>query len=77
MILYAVSYTIAHEDTFIGKNMPKINLLPIAKSIAIALVFFALGRLLAVRWGNSAFWLAIILLAIFYASWWAINRRNK
>lgn len=77
MILYAVKLTIAHTNLSGGETMPKIKLLPIAISIAVALIFFALGRLLAIRWGNAGFWLAVILLTIFYASWWAIQRGNN
>ena len=77
ILLYAAISVIAHEKPGTHKKMPPIKLLPIAKSIAIALVFFAFGRLLAIRWGNAGFLIAVILLTIFYVSWWAIHRSSN
>jgi hypothetical protein len=69
------NFTFAYKIS--GENMPKIKISPVIKSITIALIFFTLGRLLAIRWGNIGFWLAVILLTIFYAALWAVNRHQK
>ena len=55
----------------------KIKLWPIIKSITIALVFFALGRLMVARMGNAGIWIIVIALIIFYAFWWNGYQKNK
>ncbi|HBX70311.1 MAG TPA: hypothetical protein DEH25_13270 [Chloroflexi bacterium] len=59
------------------KTMPKIKILPILQSITIALIFFALGRLLVIRMGTLGIWISAILLIIFYALWWRNYQRDK
>lgn len=50
---------------------------PFIKSIAFALVFFALGRIIVIQMGNKGIWMIAIGLIIFYTIWWAFNRRDK
>ena len=57
--------------------MPKINLLPILKSVIIALVFFTLGRMLTQSLGWAGIWVTVSLLVIFYAAWWWLGRRKS
>ena len=57
--------------------MFKIKILPIIKSITIALIFFALGRLMVIRMGNTGIWVIVIALLVFYAIWWQMYQRNK
>jgi hypothetical protein len=57
--------------------MPKIKLLPIAKSIAIALIFFAVGRLMVIQMGTKGIWIVGILVIGFYSIWWVSYKRGK
>jgi hypothetical protein len=57
--------------------MPKIKLLPIAKSIAIALIFFAVGRLMVIQMGTKGIWIVAILVIGFYSIWWVSYKRRK
>ena len=57
--------------------MPKINIIPIIQSITIALIFFALGRLMVIQMGNLGIWIVAGLLIIFYVVWWIIYQRGK
>ena len=57
--------------------MPKIKILPIVQSIAIALVFFALGRIMVIQMGTLGVWIAVILVIVFYAVWWVNYQRGK
>lgn len=47
------------------------------RSVAIALVFFALGRLLVLQMGTTGYWVIGLLLVVFYAAWWVFIRRGK
>ena len=57
--------------------MPEIKILPIIKNIAIALIFFALGRLMVINLGTLGIVLIFIFVIGFYAIWWARFQRNK
>jgi hypothetical protein len=57
--------------------MPKIKLLPIAKSIAIALIFFALGRILVLQLGNIGIVIVLVVVIVFYGIWWVKYQKNK
>jgi len=57
--------------------VPKIKIFPIIQSITIALIFFALGRLLVLQMGNIGIWISVGLLIIFYLLWWRRYQRNK
>jgi hypothetical protein len=57
--------------------MPKIKLLPIAKSIAIALIFFALGRILVLQLGNIGIVIVLVVVIVFYGIWWVNYQKNK
>ena len=57
--------------------MPKIKLVPIAKSIAIALIFFALGRILVLQLGNLGIVIVLVVVIVFYGIWWVNYQKNK
>jgi hypothetical protein len=57
--------------------MLKIKLLPIIKSIIIALIFFALGRIMLLQMGTLGIVIAIALVVIFYIIWGVSYRRGK
>ena len=57
--------------------MPDIKISPFIKSIAIALIFYALGRLIVLQMGTNGIWLILGSLVIFYGWRWVIFRRNK
>lgn len=47
------------------------------RSVAIALVFFSLGRLLVIRLGTTGYWVIGILLVLFYLGWWLLFHRDS
>jgi hypothetical protein len=47
------------------------------RSVAIALIFFSLGRLLVIQLGNTGYWVIGILLGLFYVGWWVLFRRDR
>jgi hypothetical protein len=57
--------------------MFNIKIGPFIKSIAIALVFFAIGRLVVVQMGGVGSWIILIGLVVFYAVWWVFYQRGK
>jgi hypothetical protein len=57
--------------------MPEIKILPIIKNIAIALIFFALGRLMVIKLGTFGIVLIFIFVIVFYAVWWTRFQRSK
>jgi hypothetical protein len=57
--------------------MPKIKILPIVKSLIVALFFFVLGRLMVMRLGTVGIWIVAILVIGFYAIWWVSYQRGK
>ncbi len=57
--------------------MPKIKIFPLARSIAIALIFFAIGRVIVAQMGSTGFWMIAILLTLFYFGWWLLYRRER
>ena len=57
--------------------MPEIKILPIVKSVAIAMVFFVLGRLMVIQLGTLGVWITAILVIVFYAIWWVRYQREK
>jgi hypothetical protein len=61
----------------IGNLMPKIKLVPIIKSITIALIFFALGRIMLIQLGTMGIVIAIVLVLVFYIFWAVSYRRGK
>lgn len=79
-MVYSLDYVLRNTWILmieIGDLMPKIKLLPIAKSIAIALIFFALGRLMMIQMGTLGIVIAVGLVIVFYAVWWASYQRGK
>ena len=57
--------------------MPKFEIGPFITSVAVALVFFALGRFLVIQLGDVGMWIIFVGLVIFYAIWWMSYRRKK
>lgn len=57
--------------------MPKIKIIPIIKSITIAMLFFVVGRLMVMQMGSLGIWIVAGLLVVFYIAWWMMYRRNK
>ena len=57
--------------------MPEIKILPIIKNIAIALIFFAFGRLMVVKLGTLGIVLTFVFVIVFYIIWWFGFQRNK
>ena len=57
--------------------MPEIKILPILVSILIALVFFALGRVMVMLMGTTGILIVFVLLAVFYFIWWRNYQRSK
>jgi intracellular septation protein A len=53
-------------------NIPKIAL-----SFVVAIIFFVLGKYLAVNLGSASRWLIILAVIAFYAIWWSHHRRTK
>jgi len=45
--------------------------------MAIALIFFALGRIVVVQMGTTGIWIVIVALIVFYSAWWVNYRRSK
>lgn len=57
--------------------MPEIKILPIIKNIAIALIFFAFGRLMVIKLGTLGIVLTFVFVIVFYAIWWVSYQRGK
>ncbi len=57
--------------------MPDIKLPPLVRNLAIALIFFILGRWIYIQMGVTGIWVIAILLVVFYTGWWALFRRKK
>ena len=57
--------------------MPKIDLGPYITSVAVALVFFALGRFLVIQLEDVGRWVIFVGLFVFYAIWWISYQRKK
>lgn len=57
--------------------MPNIKWTPLVISIVIALVFFALGRMIMVQMGSNGIWVVVVMLVVFYAGWWMLYQRSK
>ncbi len=57
--------------------MSGIKIGPLVRSIALALVFFVLGRLVVDQMGSAGIWLVFGLLALFYGVWWLMRRSGK
>lgn len=57
--------------------MPKFDIGPYITSVAVALVFFAIGRFLVIQMDDLGRWVIYIGLIIFYAVWWVWYQRGK
>jgi len=57
--------------------MFEVNVNALIKSIAIALVFFVVGRWIVIQMGDNGIWAIVIMLVVFYAGWWVLYQRNK
>ena len=57
--------------------MPKIDFGPFIQSIVVALIFFAIGRFIAIQLDDVGRWVIYVALIIFYAVWWVSYRRRK
>lgn len=55
----------------------KIDFGPFIQSIIVALVFFAIGRFIAIQLDDVGRWVIYAALIIFYAAWWVFYRRRK
>lgn len=53
------------------------KLSPLVRSIAIALLFFVVGRWIYIQMGTTGIWVIALLLVAFYAIWYALYRRSK
>ena len=60
-----------------GKTMPKIDFGPFIQSIVVALIFFAIGRFIAIQMDDVGRWMIYAALIIFYAVWWVSYQRRK
>ena len=60
-----------------GKTMPKIDFGPFIQSIVVALLFFAIGRFIAIQMDDVGRWMIYAALIIFYAAWWVWYQRGK
>ena len=60
-----------------GKTMPKIDLGPFIQSIIMALLFFAIGRFIAIQMDDTGRWMIYAALIIFYVVWWVSYQRRK
>ena len=59
-----------------GETMPEIKIVPLIKSLIIALIFFVLGRLIVIQMGTAGMWLTVGLVVVFYTAWWILYRRR-
>ena len=57
--------------------MPKIDLGPFIQSIIMALIFFAIGRFIAIQMDDAGRWMIYVALIIFYVVWWVSYQRRK
>ena len=57
--------------------MPKIEVGPFIQSIVIALVLFAIGRLIVIQMEDLGRWVIFAAVIIFYAAWWVFYQRRK
>lgn len=57
--------------------MPKIDFGPFIQSIIMALLFFAIGRFIAIQMDDTGRWMIYAALIIFYIVWWVSYQRRK
>ena len=55
----------------------KIDFGPFIQSIIVALVFFAIGRFIAIQLDDVGRWVIYAALIILYSAWWVFYRRRK